>query len=133
MAFTWRPQTAFNAAANLTWQNVEDEDTGQPLRHRPRWSGSVRGAWQGKAGFDLAADLRFISSSVDEQIPVPERREVEGYALLGAAAHWRLGGRWLLIARVDNLTDESYETLIGFPGASRSGRLSLRWTAGERR
>ncbi len=133
MAFTWRPRTAFNAAASLTWQEVEDEDTGQPLRHRPRWSGSVRAGWQGKAGFDLAADLRFVSSSVDEQIPVPERHEVEGYALLGGAAHWRVGSRWLLVARVDNLADESYETLIGFPGAGRSGRLSLRWTAGGRR
>jgi vitamin B12 transporter len=132
MAFTWRPQAAFNAAASLTWQEVEDEDTGQPLRHRPRWSGSVRAAWQGKASFDLAADLRFVSSSVDEQIPVPQRHEVEGYALLGGAAHWRLGSRWRLTARVDNLTDESYETLIGFPGAGRAGSLSLRWTAGER-
>ena len=130
MALTWRPRTALNAAANLTWQEVEDTDTGQPLRHRPRWSGSVRAGWQGKAGFDLAADLRFVSSSVDEQIPVPERREVEGYALLGGAANWRLGRRWRLTARADNLTDESYETLIGFPGAGRSGRLGLRWTAG---
>lgn len=132
MALTWRPRTAWNTAASLTWQEVEDTDTGQPLRHRPRWSGSVRAGWQGKAGFDLAADLRFASSSVDEQIPVPERREVEGYTLLGAAAHWRLGRSWRLIARVDNLADESYETLIGFPGAGRSGRLGLRWTAGER-
>lgn len=130
MAFTWRPPTALNAAANLTWQEVEDAATGQPLRHRPRWSGSVRAGWQGKAGFDLAADLRFVSSSVDEQIPVPERREVEGYALLGAAANWRLGRHWRLTARADNLADKSYEALIGFPGAGRSGRLSLRWTAG---
>lgn len=130
MAFTWRPQITWNAAANLTWQEVEDADTGQPLRHRPHWSGSVRAGWQGRAGFDLAADLRFVSSSVDEQIPVPERREVEGYTLLGAAAHWRLGRSWRLTARADNLMDESYETLIGFPGAGRSGRLSLRWTAG---
>jgi outer membrane cobalamin receptor len=129
MALTWRPQMAINAAANLTWQEVEDADTGQPLRHRPRWSGNVRAGWQGKAGFDLAADLRFVSASVDEQIPVPERREVDGYALLGAAAIWRLGPRWRLTLRADNLTDKSYETLIGFPGAGRSGRLSLRWTA----
>ena len=132
MALTWRPGTALNAAASLTWQEVEDTDTGRPLRHRPRWSGSVRAGWQGKAGLDLAADLRFVSASVDEQIPVPERREVDGYALLGGAANWRLGPRWRLTLRADNLTDESYETLIGFPGAGRSGRLSLRWTAGGR-
>ncbi|MEA2604149.1 MAG: vitamin transporter [Acidobacteriota bacterium] len=131
-ALTWRPRTALNAAATLTWQEVEDADTGQPLRHRPRWSGSVRAGWQGKAGFDLAADLRFVSASVDEQIPVPERHEVDGYALLGAAATWRLGPRWRLTLRADNLTNKSYETLIGFPGAGRSGRLSLRWTAGGR-
>jgi vitamin B12 transporter len=134
MAFAWRPQTTLNAAANLTWQEVEDVDTGQPLRHRPRWSGSVRAGWQGhgqgKTGFDLAADLRFVSSSVDEQIPVPERHEVEGYTLLGAAATWHLAPSWRLTLRADNLTNKSYETLIGFPGAGRSGRLSLRWTSG---
>src|SRR3954453_12846224 len=63
MALAWRPRTTLNAAANLTWQEVEDADTGQPLRHRPRWSGSVRAGWQGKAGFDLAADLPFVSPS----------------------------------------------------------------------
>lgn len=129
-ALAWRPRTALHAAANLTWQEVEDAETGQPLRHRPRWAGSVRAGWQGKAGLDLSADLRFVSSSVDEQIPVPERREVDDYTLLGAAAHWRLGPRWRLTLRADNLTDESYETLIGFPGAGRSGRLGLRWRAG---
>ncbi|HSS52729.1 MAG TPA: TonB-dependent receptor, partial [Thermoanaerobaculia bacterium] len=132
MAFTWRPRTTLNAAANITWQEVEDADTGQPLRHRPRWSGSVRAAWQGKSGFDLAADLRFVSASEDEQIPVPERREVDGYTLLGAAAIWHLGPHWRLTARADNLANQSYETLIGFPGAGRSGRLTLRWTGGGR-
>ncbi|HKH45205.1 MAG TPA: TonB-dependent receptor, partial [Thermoanaerobaculia bacterium] len=68
-----------------------------------------------------------VSRSFDEQIPVPERDTTPGRELLGLSASWRLAESWQLRGRIDNLTDETYEELIGFPGAGRSFRLGLRW------
>ncbi|MCG8462908.1 MAG: TonB-dependent receptor, partial [Holophagales bacterium] len=125
----WRPGPAWLLAANVTWQEVEDADTQMPLRHRPRWAGAVRATWRGLAhrGLDFHADLRFSSSRSDAQLPVPDRRQVGGYQLLGLAAHWHISPAWQLSARLDNLSDEDYEALIGFPGPSRSARMTFSW------
>ncbi|HEX2224689.1 MAG TPA: TonB-dependent receptor, partial [Thermoanaerobaculia bacterium] len=109
--------------------------TGEPLRHRPEWLGSVRARWSpgGPSGpFALWADLAADSGSRDEQIPVPERDSVAGSERLGLAGSYRFAERWEARVRLDNLTDESYETLIGYPGPGRAARLSLRWAGGGR-
>ncbi len=129
-ALDFAPRRRWTAAAAATWQEVEDRATGDPLRHRPRWSGAVRAGWRAAAALDLHADLRFASSSADEQIPVPERDRVDGYRLLGAAATWRPAARWRLTARADNLADEDYEVQIGFPGAGRSFRVGVAYGFG---
>ena len=67
------------------------------------------------------------SRSYDEQIPVPDRDAVDGYGLVGLAGSWRVRDRWTLRARLDNLTDRSYETLIGFPGPGRSFWVGVGW------
>jgi len=54
---------------------------------------------------------------------------VDGYELLGMGAAWRFAKPWELRLRLDNLLDERYETLIGFPGPERSVRAGLRWTS----
>lgn len=131
LALDWR-RDRLSAGMTATWQEVEDAASGAPLRHRPRWSGGVRIGWRASPRLDLHADLRYASSSVDEQIPVPERREVAGRTLAGVAGSWEFAPRWRGFARVDNVFDERYETLIGFPGAGRSGRLGLAFGLGGR-
>jgi outer membrane cobalamin receptor len=130
LALDWAPPSSqpgrrWAAAAATTWQAVEDRATGDPLRHRPRWSGSARLTWRAAPRVDLHAGLRFASSSADEQIPVPGRGRVAGYELLGAAATWRPAPSWRLTARADNLADEGYEVQIGFPGPGRSFRVGV--------
>jgi vitamin B12 transporter len=52
---------------------------------------------------------------------------VAGHGLLGIAGSWRFHDGWSLRARLDNATDRSYETLIGFPGPGRSLWLGVGW------
>ncbi len=75
----------------------------------------------------LRAEARAVSRYFDEQIPVPGRDVVEGYGLLNAAGSWRVKDGFTLRARLDNLTDRSYETFIGFPGPGRSFWVGLGW------
>ena len=123
----WSPTPRLALHANGTWQEVEDLTTQARLRHRPRRVGGARLIWTPRPEIDLQLDLQAVSRSFDEQIPVPERDTTPGRELLGLSASWRLAESWQLRGRIDNLTDETYEELIGFPGAGRSFRLGLRW------
>jgi outer membrane cobalamin receptor len=71
-------------------------------------------------------DGQWVSASVDQQL-TSDRVQVAGHPLYGTAVSYRLTRAFELHARIDNLTDTTYETFIGFPGPERSWRLGLRW------
>jgi vitamin B12 transporter len=123
----WRPDARLTVEANGTWQQVEDLTTHAHLRHRPRRIGGARLLWLPSGRLDVQLDAQSVSRSFDEQIPVPDRDTVPGYGLVGLTAAWKVTPDWQLRARLDNLADRDYETLIGFPGPGRSVRLGLRW------
>jgi outer membrane cobalamin receptor len=128
--FDWRPSDKVDVHANLTYQDVENRDTGETLRQRPRWVGGGRAVWQALPRLSWELDGQGVSDRLDEQIPVPQIDTVDGYILFGTALTWRASAPWVVTARIDNLADEEYETLIGFPGAGRAYRLSLRYDLG---
>lgn len=131
----WRPASGgLSVQAHATVQEVEDLTGGAQLRHRPDWTGGARARWQPPAVPSLALDLdvQAVSGFFDEQIPVRGRDRVEGYELAGIGAAWRFAGTleaWELRLRGENLLDEEYETLIGFPGPGRSWWIGLRWSS----
>lgn len=125
----WKPRDGVSLRglrANITWQEFESE---ADLRHRPRWTGSLQARWQPAEALTLDLDAQAVSRFFDRQIPVEGRRTVDSYELLGIGAAWRFAEAWELRLRLDNLLNERYETLIGFPGAERSVRAGLRWSA----
>ncbi len=126
----WKPQDGISLRASTTWQEFESE---ADLRHRPKWTGSLQARWQPIEALTLDLDAQAVSRFFDRQIPVEDRRTVDGYELLGVGAAWRFAkyfaNPWELRLRLDNLLDERYETLIGFPGPERSVRAGLRWSA----
>ncbi len=127
LTLAWRPTDRFSIAGDVTWQEVEDQATGQPLLRRPDWNGSLRVMWEPSEDVSLWLAIEGTSVLPDQQIPVPEITSAVGYGLAHLAGSWQLHPHWQLRARVDNLLDESYETLIGFPGPGRSVRLALRF------
>ncbi len=133
LALAWRPAGRYGVEGDVTWQEVEDQETGEALLRRPDWSGSVRFSWRPSSEVSLWLAVEGNSRLPDRQIPVPEITSAAGYGLVHLAGSWRVHPRWELRARLDNLLDESYETLIGFPGAGRSARLALRLRGGPLR
>lgn len=116
---------------NVTYQDVEDEDTGRVQRHQPRWNGGLRLGWKPVQRVVLGLDAHRMSEQRDEQLTAPERASVPAYTLAGFWGRWvgPMQLEWDL--RVDNLFDETYETLIGYPGPGRSWRLGLRRAWGD--
>lgn len=123
----WRPNERFGLAVNLTRQDVADLDGGGPLRERPDWVGGIRIDVRPARRLTIHLDGQGVSERFDSQIPLPRLDRVAGYRIWGAGASWRLTRAFWLRARLDNLTDERYQTQIGFPGPGRSLRLGLRY------
>jgi outer membrane receptor protein involved in Fe transport len=118
----WRPHATLTVAGEATCVDADDL-SGEPLLYEPRWLGTGRVTWKPGDRVSLQLEARAVSHYLDRQLPVPDRDTVEGYGLLGFAGSWRFGRGFVVRARVDNLTDRSYETFIGFPGPDgRSGR-----------
>jgi vitamin B12 transporter len=122
----WQPHRSLAIDAEATYLEAEDLDGGV-LLHEPHWMGGARVTWRPGERLSLRLQARAVSSSFDEQIPVPERDTVDGYGLLGFSGSWRIRNGLTLRARLDNLTDRAYETLIGFPGPGRSFWIGLGW------
>jgi vitamin B12 transporter len=123
---SWHPHPALTFDTEATYLEARDLDGGR-LLHEPHWTGGARLTWRPHGRLILRLQGRAVSRSFDEQIPVPDRDVVEGYGLLGVAGSWRVHDGLTLRARVDNLTDRSYETFIGFPGPGRSFWVGLGW------
>lgn len=131
LSLRWDPDPRLSVFSDLTYQSVASPGSGQPLRNVPEWSGSVRIGMQPNGmlePLDVRVELSFASDSHDVQIAVPDRTTVDGYGLLDLAATWELHPSWRILARVDNLTDTTYEHFIGFPQPGISAKIGLRYT-----
>ncbi len=128
MSLGWRADDRFNVAVTVTRQEVEDLSSPEPLLQRPEWLSSLRATWRAHHRVLLAVDVQQVAGSFDRQLPVPGRDRVDGRTLLGMSGSWELAPQVAVVARADNLANASYETLIGFPGPSRSLRVGIRYT-----
>jgi len=127
-SLSWRPLTTLWVGLELTLQDVEDAAESEELLQEPSWFGGLRIEWRPRPELSLLLDTRGVAESLDRQIPVPERTRIEGYGIVGLAGSWALGRHWTVHGRLENLTDEEYETQIGFPGLGRSLRLGLSYS-----
>lgn len=123
----WRLAESLSLQSSLTRQDVDNLGDEAPIRQRPDWVGGLRLAWRSGDRWTWLVDAQGVSQRFDQQIPLPARETVAGYALWGTALRYRFPSHWELQARVDNLADREYEAAIGFPGAGRAVRLDLAW------
>jgi vitamin B12 transporter len=97
---------------------------GEPLLRRPARSGSVTGMFAfGSGTVSLSLDVVGEREDMDYGAGFPAPRiTLPAYALLGAAASWALpvpGPAAELLLSVDNLLDEDYQGIAGFPSPGR--------------
>jgi outer membrane cobalamin receptor len=124
--WTARPAERLGWAVDLTYQEVEDEATGETLRNRPDWHGGARLDWWPRGPGEVRVHLavRHAGEQRDEQIPVPELTRVEPVTLVDLGLSGELAG-WRLDLRVDNVLDDEAETFVGFPAPGRGLRVGV--------
>jgi vitamin B12 transporter len=110
----------------VTYLITEDE-SGEWLLRRPRWSGS----WtvRGQLTDDLRGDLSVIwigeRDDVDPATYITVR--TESFVTTNLALAWQPMKSTELTLRVTNLTDKEYQEILGFPTPGRRYYGGLRW------
>ncbi len=121
----YRPFAGLNLAANYTYTDAENRVTGATLLRRPKHSGNVTADWVGNR-FSVGASVQAVSRSRDVDFITFAPTALGGYTLVGLRGSVKLGERFELFARVENLFDEDYETVSGYGTTGRNAHAGVR-------
>lgn len=122
---------ATDVRSSLTLQDPVDEITGQPLTRRAKTLFSAGmshaiGAWR------LGADLQYSGKRPDAYAdPVtfaPVSTTLAAYSVLDLSLSYRVSPAVELRARLDNVTNEKYQTVFGYNQQPRSAYVGVTWT-----
>lgn len=124
------------AIQHAAWQHqfgytrldARNEQSKQPLVQRPKHSVNLRSSWQHEQWQAFTTvdyqSATFQGLNFDTMIDHPD---LGGFTLLGLGASYQLTPQWLVQAKLDNLTDKQYQTVIGYATAGRNFGLQLRY------
>lgn len=112
-------QGIFSASWSATWLETEDLDTGLELFRRPEQSSALvltarPGDWT------LNLEGRYVGERADVDAFTFQRTENPDYLRVDLAARWRALGWLAPYARVQNVADEEYEEVLGYPAPGRT-------------
>lgn len=114
----------FTAQAAYSYTRSRNRATGLDLARRPRHAVTVSADWTTPvAGLAIGGDVRLVGDSFDD---AGHFTRLDGYALATVRASLPLGEHLELFGRVENLTDEKYQTAAGYGTYGRSAYIGAR-------
>lgn len=115
---------SLTVSSAYTFLDATNRATGKQLARRPRHSLSVSLDWRAPvAGIKLGADFRLVGERFDDRgnfVPL------DGYGLVSLRASVPVGPHFELYGRVENVTDQRYETAAGYGNYGRSAYAGVR-------
>lgn len=118
------PTEALSLRASYTYVDAENRDTGRALARRPKSSLSAIIDYRWPFGLSTGATLTMIGDSFDN---AANSRSLDGYALVDLRASLPLGRNIELYGRVENLLDESYQTVFRYGTPGRAAYAGVRF------
>lgn len=117
------PDTFFSASYTNT--KTRDNDSGNQLLRRPRHKmNATLSQFLCDRQAQVSLNLRFVGDREDFGATLDE------YFLVNASAWWQVADNVRLFARIDNITDEQYEDVLGFNTADISAYGGVTITLG---
>jgi vitamin B12 transporter len=98
-----------------TYLEADDLTAGTRLLRRPRQSGSLDLWHDFGAGFSVGTGLVFASDRMDVNAATFATIRGEDYAVVRLYGAWQVATRLSLKVRIENLLDEKYEQVNGYP------------------
>ena len=117
--------------SSLTVQDPVDETTGQPLTRRAKtlFSAGVShavGAW--RLGGDLQYSGKRSDAYADPVTFAPANTMLAAYSVVDLSLSYRVSPAVELKARLDNVSNEKYQTVYGYNQQPRSAYVGVTWT-----
>lgn len=111
----------------LAYSYLEADDLtgGTRLLRRPRHSGSLDAWHDFGRGFSVGAGMAFVADRMDVDAVTFATIRAEDYTVVRLYGAWQASPRVTLKARVENLLDEKYEAVNGYPQLGRGGYGSV--------
>ncbi len=117
-------------ASTLVEARDAQSEIGLPLLRRPKHSGSLNVAWSGEK-FEANLDAFLIGQRRDVD-PVTFSRTAynDGYAKVDLAGAYRLTPRVSAFARIENLLNQNYQEVLGYPAYRLNFSAGMRFRIG---
>ena len=119
------PVDGFDVALNYSIIDAFDDTTGNRLPRRAEETASLVADYRMENGFGIGATILIVGDSFDN---TTNTRPVDGYALADVRVSYGITENLELFGRIENVTDEDYETVLGFgqPGRTVFGGVRYR-------
>jgi vitamin B12 transporter len=113
------------ATPRLSYTNARNQLTGASLRDVPSWLAGATLLWKPDPAWDVSFDLNHVGGMLDNAVPTGDVN-LPGHVRADLAVTYQMLPNLALQLGVDNLFDQHYEDVIGFPapGAVVRGGVS---------
>ncbi len=117
-----------NLDANYTWTRAEDAapgdvNRGKELARRPEHQANLTVGHSWASGLSASGTVSYVGDSFND---AANSLRLKGYTLLGLRAAWPLTHEIELYGRVENATDQSYQTLRNYGQPGRAAYVGVR-------
>lgn len=113
--------------AGYTYQEADDLSAGTRLLRRPRHAATLDMSQDFGGTFTVGAGATFAADAVDVDALTYANVPAEDYVVARIYGAWRVNDRLTLTARVENLFDEEYAVVNGFPSLGIGGFAGAQW------
>jgi vitamin B12 transporter len=113
------------ATPRLSYTNARNQLTGASLRDVPSWLAGATLLWKPDPAWDVSFDLNHVGGMLDNAVPTGDVN-LPGHVRADLAVAYQVIPNLALQLGVDNLFDQHYEDVVGFPapGAVVRGGIS---------
>ena len=124
-AFDVTPVKGVRFDLSYTYLDAQNDTNNRPLIRRPRHLFDTQATWQATPAWLIGAGVRFASGRFDDSTTAPVR--VEDYTTVRLFAQYQLPQNLVLKLRVENLLDEKYAEVRGYPSLPLGVFGSIDW------
>ena len=121
-----KPVEALTVTANYTYTDAENRSAGfegNALARRPQDTASVSADYRLPFGLSLGGTVTIVGDSFND---AGNFTRIDGFALGSIRAEMPIGDRFAVYGRVENVTDEKYETVSGYGTYGRAAFAGVR-------
>jgi vitamin B12 transporter len=109
-----RPAAPWNLDLSYTRTETEDLDAGKPLLRRPTWQAGIEVGYAPLEDWRWHLTALWVGPRQDIDFSTGQRVTLNPYALAGLSTEYDVSRGLTLLLRVENVTGEDYEEVLGY-------------------